>query len=73
VIYQNSEDDGDSSRQCLSAVSGNLDDTDDDFSGDRLELRECDYNVGSSVGQGQYWRMLLLYPYPVVTLVTATK
>lgn len=73
MIYQKSESEGDSSRQCLSAVSGDQDDMDDDFSGDRLELRECDYNLESSVGQGQYWRMLLLYPYPVVTLVTATK
>ena len=77
VIYQDSVNNG--TKRCVSAVSGDNDDDDDedeqntDLSGSGLALTECLYDLDSSVAQVQYWRMLLIYDYPVVSLVTASK
>lgn len=75
VIYQDSVNNG--TKRCVSAVSGDDDDDEDeqntDLSGSGLALTECLYDLESSVAQAQYWRMLLIYDYPVVSLVTASK
>lgn len=75
MIYQDSVNNG--TKQCVSAVSGDDDDDEDeqntDLSGSGLALTECLYDLDSSVAQAQYWRMLLIYDYPVVSLVTASK
>lgn len=76
VIYQDSVNNG--TKRCVSAVSGDDDDDDEDeqstdLSGSGLALTECLYDLDSSVAQAQYWRMLLIYDYPVVSLVTASK
>ena len=75
MIYQDSVNNG--TKRCVSAVSGDDDDDEDeqntDLSGGGLALTECLYDLESSVAQAQYWRMLLIYDYPVVSLVTASK
>ena len=78
VIHQNSgSDDG---KQCVSAVDAAFGDDDDDddngdvgFNGSKLALQDCVYDMESSVHLGQYWRILLIYSYPVVSLVTSSK
>jgi len=72
--YSDNED----GKQCVSAVAATSDEDDNDngttgLNGSSLALRDCVYDLESSIDQGQYWRMLLIYGYPVVYLVTASK